>query len=1301
MAEATADQPTDNSASRAEQLDARDERLEIEYNKTPTGTIIKHGRLTVLEALEASPEGDAKVWRRFGRLAIWHFRTWDRSGRLRDIDFAIMFAEKSLEGMPKGETYERWFMTTKLAHYLILRFDEYKDADDLDRGIQLEYEAAHSTPAGGDNHLENLTWLASYLNMRFERFHNIQDLDAAITELERAEQLTPTGHTLRFEVLDTLATRYWKRYHKTQVKADSDRAIELQEEALLVKPEDVNLMTRLGGHLQWRFSIKEGKDSDLERAVQLLEIATLTKFQEETKIQDGSHYLGLADSFASLSESRRSLEDLERAISILRQAVSMDFSAASKARVRIRLSDLLCNRSVMAASPQDVDESIQLVTETFDNANTQDPDEARTLLNMARQPGGKLKGHEDYVIYLSSVIRFLNAALQLWPDDEAACVKIMTELKSFYQYRYEQTSTVEDLGKIIHVSSEVLERTADSMKLEDLIEERNSLANSLVNRFQQNGESVLEDLNRAIRELEKVLELKVDNDHLRRYYLSQLARFLKTRFNRSHARPDIDRYIEIWQELEQASEQLTTFDGEFVSHASLFQSLGEGFLKRSEMFFTSGQGKREDDIDRGIEYCEKASKVVEDPYDKATLLVTLADCYKTRFDQADDKDPEDIDLAIKYLREALESPEFTLDERAKKLWLLAAFLFGRCYDVGGTEEQEAEDLKLANDSLEEAMETPGCTTKTMFNCLLVSARIHFVSNLFEDAFDLFEQAVDLVPDIVMRSASYADQQHNLKNLGAISSEFISGGLYEGVDLEQAIRLLELSRGVVTSFSLSARADATRLDPERAAAFTEAISKWENMRSRVLSAENEGAEMTRWIADSQDCYEAEVAVRDIIKEVKEDPEMSNFLGPPSIEEVREVLGNDTIVMFNLSDMGCHAFLINNDFEDVEVLELEDLTIEEVNKWVERLIISRPRVDLTMLQWLWTKISQPILDKLDFGEASPEDPLPRVFWVPTGPMCHLPIHAAGLHGAKSMTVMDRVVSSYSSSLKAFYLGRKQQQAASAYSGRKALLVGVGESTCRPGLSPLPAVAKEIEQLGKICTSLNLDSSSLREPGRQEVMDHLSGCAIFHFAGHGLNDPLEPSHSGIVTSDGLLTVADLMDAKLHSESPFLAFLSACLSGANDVLELQDEGIHLISACQLLGFRHVVGTQWQVADNTCVEVSEALYTELAREGMTDESVCRGLHKALLRLRDQWVRTGSTFVRGVSEEVVGWSDTEEEEVTDEESDVGTDEGSSDTGTNEEGGIQRESRNAMLRVRRKPAEKWVRADWIPYIHYGP
>jgi CHAT domain-containing protein len=79
----------------------------------------------------------------------------------------------------------------------------------------------------------------------------------------------------------------------------------------------------------------------------------------------------------------------------------------------------------------------------------------------------------------------------------------------------------------------------------------------------------------------------------------------------------------------------------------------------------------------------------------------------------------------------------------------------------------------------------------------------------------------------------------------------------------------------------------------------------------------------------------------------------------------------------------------------------------------------------------------------------------------------------------------------------------------------------------------------------------------------------------------------------------------------------------------KLIDEGIHLVSACQLAGFRHVVGTLWEVSDRHCVDVATVLYETIRDEGMNDVALYRGLHRAVRALRDGRIETRR--VRGES----------------------------------------------------------------------
>lgn len=71
-----------------------------------------------------------------------------------------------------------------------------------------------------------------------------------------------------------------------------------------------------------------------------------------------------------------------------------------------------------------------------------------------------------------------------------------------------------------------------------------------------------------------------------------------------------------------------------------------------------------------------------------------------------------------------------------------------------------------------------------------------------------------------------------------------------------------------------------------------------------------------------------------------------------------------------------------------------------------------------------------------------------------------------------------------------------------------------------------------------------------------------------------------------------------------------------------LVDKAVHLASAFQLAGFRHVIGTLWEVSDSHRVDVARVVYETLRNEGMTDIAVCQGLHQAVKALLDRHIES-------------------------------------------------------------------------------
>ncbi|CAH0045392.1 unnamed protein product [Clonostachys solani] len=352
---------------------------------------------------------------------------------------------------------------------------------------------------------------------------------------------------------------------------------------------------------------------------------------------------------------------------------------------------------------------------------------------------------------------------------------------------------------------------------------------------------------------------------------------------------------------------------------------------------------------------------------------------------------------------------------------------------------------------------------------------------------------------------------------------------------------------------------------------------------------------------------------VIEEISRKPGFENFLMSPNEEETREISSSGPVVVITTCPMRCDAIIIQP--HQVRGLRLSHLSHEDILDNLQRGNIN----NLKVLEWLWDVLTSPILDALGFTQSpSNGEAWPRIWWIPIGPLSKFPIHAAGYHRHRTKnTVMDRVASSYSTSVKSMIQTRRRATPAPSRPER-AVLVPVPQTT---GHATLKFVKEEATRVGSLCRSMGFDVIE-PQPRMESVAPHMAGCKIFHFAGHGSVNPSDPSLSQLLLEDWKtqeLTVAMIQEMNLRSGSPFLAYLSACGTGRIRQSSHLDENTHLISAFRIAGFRHVIGTLWEVNDECCVRVAERTYEEMLNQGISDDAVCLGLHTAIREARYEW----------------------------------------------------------------------------------
>lgn len=740
--------------------------------------------------------------------------------------------------------------------------------------------------------------------------------------------------------------------------------------------------------------------------------------------------------------------------------------------------------------------------------------------------------------------------------------------------------------------------------------------------------------------------------------LDLLATAYRERYHVNGQRADLETAIRLWQE---------AFDGapaDYPERASLNFGLGLGYFDRSSVAALADDEVGYDgDMKSSLqEFQEAIGKTPTDHPERPFRLQCLGAWYLSNY--RDTLAIANIETFILLSQEAIDMTSADDPMRGSILHDLANGYFHK-YKAEGVIADRNSAFQWYQEALNHAPSNASDRLQAGKNLFIK----HVETENWPEAFQTASQIISLFPLLAPRALETSDKQRLLRDFSELASDAAAVALNAGKKPFDAIQLLELGRGVIAGSLIEMRADISELQQKHPHLAEEHISLRGQLDTRKTSIRGE---IDRRIVAGE-------MLEKNIQEIRTLPGFDRFLLAPSEDELKIAAANGPIVVINVSYYRCDALIIEN--SGFRSLELPRLTYRDIlDSTVE--ILATPQI----LEWLWETVAQPVRDTLGFTQTPSDDCWPRIWWIPTNGLNIFPLHAAGRHANGSAeTVLDRVMSSYSSSIKAIIYGRRQRHSTEGIPSApaRALLVAMEHA---PGSSMLPFAAGEVEMLHKLCRSMALESI---EPGRrkQDVMSHLPHCDIFHFAGHGYTDDDDPSKSYLLLEDGesdALTVANLLELNVHERSPFLAYLSACGTGRIKDHESLGENIHLISACQLAGYRHVIGTLWEVKDQLCVEMARITYEGIRDRGMTDESVCWGLHKASREARDRWLSMPVGAGRG------------SELARKEDASLGLNE--VDTRSANDG----DQRNARLRrdVVSCDDDDKEAGLWVPYVHFG-
>jgi CHAT domain-containing protein/tetratricopeptide (TPR) repeat protein len=1012
----------------------------------------------------------------------------------------------------------------------------------------------------------------------------MRHLAKAIEHLKESLLFTPRDDPERLSRLNDLTTAYMSKDNIARSPADLDAVIQATQEMLDLAPETHASRSSWFGDLGLVYNHKYHMSEALEDIeMSLVNYRKCVDLTPDTDTERVKRLTRLADAHRFKYELLGGPEDFDSAVQLFQEAIDTADDDSSRAYQTQMLANAYVRKFTKTDALEDIDMAIETFELSLDLADT------RSVLGDILNDLGNAY-HERYrrtrtIADLESSIQNSREAADLAPEGDLEREARLNLLSSSLMERYNRIGGLADLNTCI----DLLHEAVNMRPHKDHRRGRGvqGLQNAYLIRYRRTN--IMADLDAAIEHGQEAVILMSDYPNWRADCLSHLATAYQDRYKSSGSESDFDESIKC---LKEALE--TSTDGN-QSRGVYFQSLGDAFEAKYK------KTKVAEDIATAIKHYQDAlDNTSADEPDRPVRLNSLATAYWYKFQ--DTEAISDVDVSLQHFQEAREAvPE------DHYRWGDYSRMIGMAYEQRYYSTKSPTDFAMAIENAQVAMEH---SPSAEYQRLTAGVSLFSLFSRIEDwssAYDVATSVMSLIPRITSRSLQHSDKQHQLRDLVGFASKAASVAIMAGKSAYEAIQLLELGRGIIIGSLSEMRSNISGLQgahPELADQFVQLQEQLDAPVSSDTSSER---------------YEAAKKFDRLLADIRERPGFERFLLAPSEDDLKTAATSGPILIINGSEYHCDAFIITP--KKIQCLNLAAFDYADIERRSNTLGFQLP--DMELLRWLWDTVAEPVLNSLGLTDALEAD-WPRVWWIPVGPLAKFPMHAAGYHtDGSSNTVLDRVISSYSSSVKALIHSRQIGSAESTQQSTegKVILIGM-EST--PGQSSLPYATKEVNKLAKMCTDMHLQVAQ-PSPYRDDVLADLrSGCKILHFAGHGKTSRLDPLQSALILKDGELTVSSLFDLNLQKQKPFMAYLSACGTGRIKDNQFIDEGLHLINACQLAGFRHVVGSLWEVNDESCLDVATTIYKSMDEHDISDDSVSRGLHRAARKLR------GTSLAEGV-----------------------------------------------------------------------
>ncbi|GAA0986327.1 CHAT domain-containing protein [Acrocarpospora macrocephala] len=779
---------------------------------------------------------------------------------------------------------------------------------------------------------------------------------------------------------------------------------------------------------------------------------------------------------------------------------------------------------------------------------------------------------------MDAAIAACRQAVDAMPEGYLERAGVLANLAGAYQARYEHTGVRADLDQSIALGRLAASAGGAAAHRPRIL---SNLCGALQTRYEHTGDGG--DLDEALDAGRAAVVATAGHDPGLPGRLANLSAAFLTRFDRTADPGDIEEAVVAAR----AAVDRTPEDDPGLG--GRLSNLGAALRMKADQ--TGGHA----DLDQAIEVCLLAVRVTPEGHPRrAAYLCNLGNVLRDRFRLGQERAAAD---------QAIQAYEQAVDQCPPGHPDLGAYLSnlaGTRFDLfERTHEEQLRAEAIAD--FRRATGLEGVRPRIRVATATAWGRVAADAGRWIDALAGLEQAITLLGLLAPRELGREDQERELARHIMIASDAAACALQLD-DPGKALTLLEQGRGLLLGQAIDARTELTDLRehmPDLAERFDRICRLLDAPTPLDAAPAAVSAQRRRHAAD----------FTDVVDRIRAVPRFARFLRPPALADLLPLAEHGPIVVVNVSELRSDALILTTQgVRNVHLPLLQPAALVEQVAVVARLDEGAggiAEVELSgVLDWLWRAVAAPVLAELDL-------PAPiRLYWVATGLLTFLPLHAAQPADG-DVGLLDLAICSSVPTLRALAHARSRSPVPTT----SVLAIGAPPA---PGQRPLPAARRE-PHLVSAALPVPVKIIEGHEATRSAVLTALVTHGWAHIACHAVTDDSSPSQSALVIPDAdgrLLTVADIARQRLTTAD--LAYLSACATNRTAVA-LADEAIHITSAFQLAGYRHVIGTLWPIPDRLASRVMRDFYAGVTLGGRVDaDRASTALHAALLALRSR-----------------------------------------------------------------------------------